>query len=63
MLGFLYVFHIPINGFKTKLRYLVIASYTHPQGRNAKGNGKMMEREIKKDIERERGKEGREGGE
>jgi hypothetical protein len=33
---------------------------THPQGRNAKGKRKRMEREIRKDIKRKR--EGREGG-
>ena len=63
MLGFLYVFHIPIHELKKKIRFLAIASYTHPQGRNAKGKGKRMEREMWKDMEREKGTEGREGGE
>ena len=52
---------MPINELQKHVRFLAIASYTHPQGRNAKGKGKRMEREIKDDIARERGKEGREG--
>ena len=56
------LFHIPINELKKTIRFLAIASYSHPQGRNAKGKGKTMEREMGKDIERER-EEGSEGGE
>ena len=64
MLGFLYVFRIPINELKKKIRFLAIASHTHtPRAGMRKGTRKMMEREMRKDIKRERGKEGREGGE
>ena len=56
MLGSLHVlfFYIPINELKKKIKFLAIASYTHPQGRNAKGEKKRMEREIWRDIERKR---------
>ena len=57
------LFHIPINELKKTLRFLAIASYSHPQGRNAKGKWKRMEREMWKDIKRKREgrKRGREG--
>ena len=59
-LEFLYALCILICELQKIIRFLAIASYTHPQGRNAKGKRKRMEREILKDIQRKR--EGRKGG-